>query len=242
MREVIILIGHNKKNKGAIAFNGLSEYEFNSQVAHWTADYINKTFSHYIKAHVYDKNKGIAHIRRQNVLNQRSPYLCIELHFNSFKKAARGCEMLIADGNPENEFTMPEVHEFILADIFTDKFAAIYGNPERGEDGVKKISSNRERGWHNLLGGRTLAKYAFLFEPCFANFKNPVSQRIIEQPRHYSNVLGRLIGEMTYDFRCTFYELSQAPVKQPENTQKKTKQSCFQRLITKIFGTSKKTI
>src|SRR4030042_5285720 len=195
-----IIVGHTKKSSGAVAYNGVSEYTFNSLVV----DYINKLHidNDLIRYHIFrrDNEETLEMIARNVELVKCD--LSLELHFNSTVGTAKGCECLISNVDFHS-------NDEKYANILTDKLAHEYGIVQRhiykysiGScsyviDGVKRII-NGDRGWHNLFVMKTIGKVkaALLFEPCFAHMNTSESKSIIENPERYANFLVSNITDM----------------------------------------------
>lgn len=230
MKHVLIIVGHTKEKQGAIAFNSISEYKFNLDIAFLMKKHINELYRETVTAHVVTLNDKLVPTVSLLIEKGIKPDISIELHFNSFKTKARGCEMLVLGGELQSR------EEIALADKFTDKFAELFDIKERAEDGVKKVYYH-DRGYHNLRTFSSIAKKSFLFEPCFANFKTTESIKIIKHPRHYAHVLSRLVAEMAYDFDKDHSDLiSEEPEEKAVQIQKK--KSCWNKIkscIKRLF-------
>lgn len=205
MINVLVIVGHSKTSQGAVAYNGLTEYEFNKDVANTMLEYNSKYSKIHFDVEYRDKNGFTGIINR--VVDSGILYdMSIELHFNSFNGTARGCECLVMDENVDDRCV-------IFADILTDSLSREYGIKERRVlykdvpgwsrkiyiDGVRLVS-NGDRGYANLYQVNIKAGILvnLLIEPCFANLKTYESESIIEQPDRYGMFLARTIAEDIY--------------------------------------------
>lgn len=188
--NVAIIVGHTKIKQGATAYNGESEYIFNSKAAYIIVERL-KLYG--INAKVFFRDDGglygCAHDIKEHF---ETVDLTFELHFNAYKKVAFGTECLIADKGERHQ-DKRKCHEF--ADILTDRFSEIYRMRERHDDGVKTVEKG-DRGEYNLriMHKVTKAPVALLFEPCFMNIKNRESEQIIERPGDYAANVADIIA------------------------------------------------
>lgn len=165
LKKVALLIGHNATDKGAVAFNNESEYDFNLKIALE----VSKEFS-LSQLQIFTKKDD--YISRLNLFN---PDLVIELHFNAFRTKANGCEALALKTSPDS---------IIQADKFINDFSQYFLIKSRG---VKQLDNMDDRGFFNLNELRQFN--SFIFEPCFANFETRDSIKIITNWEDYVEFL-----------------------------------------------------
>lgn len=192
-KNVALIVGHTKKSQGATAYNGESEYVFNTKVAKRVSKNLNE-FG--INCKIFYRDKAGIYGAAHDIKDHFEADLSLELHFNAFKKVAFGTECLITDNGGRYQ-DKTKCIEF--ADILTDRFSEIYNMRERHDDGVKVVTKG-DRGEYNLRTVHRVAKVpiALLFEPCFMNIKNKESEQIVEQPVLYSYNLAKIIAEDFY--------------------------------------------
>ena len=94
MKKVALIIGHNKRSKGAYSTIVGSEYDYWKRIA----DKIKSEIPEFVD--VYERKPNKAYILEMNeVLNELNKIdykFCIELHFNSAENTqANGCECLV---------------------------------------------------------------------------------------------------------------------------------------------------
>lgn len=186
-KKVAVIVGHTKNSPGATNYKDDSEYPFNSRIAAKVQNIMRSKYANEIEFKVFYRD-GIG---RKGVAEQVSEWgadVCLELHYNSYKKIAYGCEILIAgDYNLKMNFR--------AADIFTDVLAEEFGLRERAEDGVKVLRRG-DRGYQNLdyINDHRVVQITLLIEPCFANIKTAESAAIFENEDKYA----RVISEQLY--------------------------------------------
>lgn len=193
--KIAIIVGHTHRSQGAVNYKDESEYVFNKRIAKYIKDYLDNYSS---------KTTGIFMrdgIGRSGVASKSAKWgadLTLELHFNSFRKVAYGCEVLVY-GECKNFNDV-----VIMADEMTDDLAKQFNLGERfivtlddGErrDGVK-VLNRKDRGGYNLRAmSEQGIKYSMLIEPCFANFKTHESEAIFENERQYAETVAEyLVG------------------------------------------------
>jgi len=162
-KHIGIIVGHTSDKKGAVSYSGVSEYDYNIEVAKQVTNIINSQTNH--EASWHTRNKGYKPI--SDFYRENNVFLSIELHFNSYNKQAYGMEMLVLEGN-----------SFDLADNIISKLARYYNIKERANGGVKDLSRTQRGAW--CLSSVDHAKHKMLIEPCFANFKTKDSEKFFE--------------------------------------------------------------
>ena len=94
-----IVIGHTKRSQGAVAFDGQTEYVWNGKVA----EQILISAKKYSGIEVFVERRDVGGLRGAfERLKKLGVQSTIELHFNSFSKAAFGCECLALAGDIES--------------------------------------------------------------------------------------------------------------------------------------------
>jgi len=169
VKKVAVIVGHHQKAQGAVSYNGLSEWSYNNGVAmilqELSEDHDDIEIRTFTK-HGLDYKPIVA------IYKDWNPDISLELHFNSYKKVARGMECLVLQENPET---------FKVADLFTDYMSELLDISERRKakamDGVLVVGENT-RGRVCLEDVTQYAKHAMLFEPCFGNLRNPDSLKL----------------------------------------------------------------
>lgn len=131
MKKIVLIVGHSLKDSGAIAWNGVKEFEYNLSVA--------KRLEKEIGVQVVLRGStGIAGAALKAL--SYKPDLIIEMHLNSFNKTAKGCEVLVLNGdNASAEYARK------FATAFTTKF----NRKIRGDQGVKWVNK-KDRGGFSL--------------------------------------------------------------------------------------------
>lgn len=175
MNKIAVIVGHTVKgqDKGAVAYNGVTESEYNFKIARYLKE---KLFGHGILCDIYTKDN---HTFQQisQFIKEKKYELSIELHFNSFHKEAYGCECLALVGDDKS---------IQFADLLTDKVAKAFSVKQRDEDGVVLIAKGG-RGYKNLkiIKDNNPEIIAVLSEPFFGNTDTPESRKFMENPMMY---------------------------------------------------------
>lgn len=187
MHSLAIIVGHSKNKQGSSSYKGVSEYVFNSKIASMMTDLL-KEYSDEVEWRIfYRDDVGIYGVAELVYEWKRDCDLTLELHFNSFKKPARGCEVLVNENASNIERCI------FYADIITDELAKEYGIIQRNvtadHDGIRFVGEG-DRGYKNLsVMQEATAKCSLLIEPCFANFETLEAKLIIDNPNRYAEFL-----------------------------------------------------
>ena len=168
-----ILVGHcGKGDKGAYHKSVGYEYDYNLEVAFGLRSEID-----IITIDNFDK--GYTNTIKQDVAPKTNKYdLVLELHFNSFKSSANGCEALYW-------------HKSVIGKKIAEKFCKLM-NEEFGSiiRGAKPISNNTQRGY---------ATFAFqkptvvLLEPFFCTGEETDKFDEPHEKERYRNVIRKLL-------------------------------------------------
>lgn len=150
IRKVAIIIGHGNGDSGAMGFNGMSEFNYNSFVAEEVA---NAKIDKEVKL-FYRGSSGILGVAAKAVA--WNPDLTLELHCNAFNGTAKGTEVLCLKGDEKSGVV---AKSFALA--FTKRFSRVL----RRDQGINWIDSG-DRGAASLKAV-SLTKYSILVEPFF---------------------------------------------------------------------------
>ena len=187
--KVALVVGHNSEDQGAINYIGESEYLYNSRIARLVQDRLARKD---IGAAIVKRKPGVGYdaqvrsVKKQ--IQKLNPVIGICLHFNSYKKKAYGCEVLVTHGS------RPGHANWDLADAITDGLNERLGLVERHQDGVKPIKAN-----HGGSGMLTMLEdnlvTAVLVEPVFANLETRESKIFFEREDLYVEILAKAIGK-----------------------------------------------
>ncbi len=182
-----LVIGHNVKSQGAVNYLNESEYKYNSRIARKLQLKLDDSG---FKSIILKRPIGSYSYQSRAVRDQ-----CLEegithtlhLHFNSFKKIARGCEVIIAMNSVDIDNK--------LADRITDKLEIEFGLIQRHDGGIKTIKKG-DRGGTMLYTLQEAGIIPCLVEPIFANFRSPMTQLFFEQEERYIKILSDSILEL----------------------------------------------
>lgn len=186
MSNVALIVGHyvNGPDRGAVNYKGEPESSYNERIARKVKAMLTVKGQ---KCEIYtrDQYRTFAHISEAMIKFKAD--ISIELHFNSFSKAAFGCECLALETDGAS---------IRFADLITDKLSEIMGISERHllanqVDGVLKIAKGG-RGFNNLdiVKRATTQRLnapipVVLIEPCFANIRTKESEKFFESEDLY---------------------------------------------------------
>lgn len=164
MKNIGIIIGHSEIEQGSIAYSGVSEFEYNSKVA----EIVKELLQDYdCNVQIYTK-QGLNYAPICEKYRDDKPDMSIELHFNSYKKVARGLEVLILHKS-----------DIFIADRLSSLLSDELGISERRGNGVLLLKDS-DRGAICLREVSKYCQHALLVEPCFANTRNPDSIKLFE--------------------------------------------------------------
>lgn len=199
--KIAIIVGHTAKRPGAINYKKESEFSFNSRIAEKVKNimkekYPNKNVKIFYRPEGY-YSAAVRQVGKE--VGKWKALISLELHFNSFKKEAYGCEILMLSDSKNAEKTAR------IADKITDDLASEFNLSERRfykfkdgtiGDGVKPLLS-KDRGALNLKYVEEYGvKHAMLIEPCFANTKQHESIAIFENEDKYANFLADQLAKI----------------------------------------------
>ena len=95
--KVALIIGHNKRSKGAYSTIVGSEYDYWKRIA----EKIKGEIPEFVD--IYERKPNKAYVPEMNEvlkeLNKNDYKFCMELHFNAASEQANGCECLVYYGN-----------------------------------------------------------------------------------------------------------------------------------------------
>ena len=180
MSKIAIIIGHyvKGKDKGAVNYKGEPESLYNLRIAQKLK---TSLASHNIEVKIFTRDEYVTFARIAEGIRIFGAKLSIELHFNSFAKAALGCECLALAGDQTS---------ILFSDLLTDKISDIMKVSERHDlgktDGVLIIAKGG-RGFNNLNIVKKVNKLipVVLIEPCFANLRTKESEKFFESEYLY---------------------------------------------------------
>jgi N-acetylmuramoyl-L-alanine amidase len=199
--KIALIIGHTKKSQGAVNYKGETEFSFNSRIAEkvkkiFEIKYPTKELKLFFRDEGYYSTAVVA---VGKAVGKWGAKISMELHFNSFKQLAYGCEILVWEGAKDADKTIK------LADEITDRMAKKFNLKERNShkykdgkvgDGVKILPS-KERGALNIKACNDEGVvHAMLIEPCFANLESSESKAIFENEDAYAEFLAEELANI----------------------------------------------
>jgi N-acetylmuramoyl-L-alanine amidase len=122
IKKIAIIIGHGAGDSGAIGWNNVEEFAYNSEVAKHLLESVH---GKELKAFFRTKS-GINGVGK--LVSEWCPDLSIELHLNAFNGVANGCEVLCLKGDEESAK---------IGRSFASSFTKIFGRRLRQEEGIK---------------------------------------------------------------------------------------------------------
>lgn len=154
--KVALIIGHNKRSKGAYSQIVGSEYDYWKRIAEKIKTEIPELVD------VYERKPNKFYVpEMEEVLKElnKSDYKsCIELHFNSSTNSqANGCECLVYYKNNKAKE---------LATNFMARLQNIFGSKIRGNHGIIEIQDSKVRGGYGICNSKDTY---ILVEPFFGS-------------------------------------------------------------------------
>lgn len=153
MKKIAIVVGHNERSQGAVGNYGLSEFQFNSQLANELVDRLSdsdneyKIFYRSPNIHSYSQQMIDLHAR----IDDWGADVSMSMHFNASASPSTGGHEVLYYSNKGGQYAKK------LNDLFTKYL------PTR-DRGIKRTMEH-ERGGGFLSRGRS---YCILAEPFFA--------------------------------------------------------------------------
>lgn len=146
--KIALVRGHGGSDSGAVG-NGTSEVEYNT----WVMDYVTKNTTRNVKQFLGDSSLGAVAKSLSFI-----PDVTIQFHLNSYNGSAKGCEVLVIDGDTKS-YAIAEA----FAKGFTERFGRVLRRPETKG---KKMLSSSDRGVASLkaspIGARILVEPFFI--------------------------------------------------------------------------------
>ena len=154
--KVALVIGHNKRSKGAYSQMVGSEYDYWKRIAEKIKTEIPAMID------IYERNPNKDYIPEMNEvlkdLNKNDYKFCIELHFNSAGNGqANGCECLVYYKNTKAKE---------LAINFMARLQNLFNSKIRGNHGIIEIQDSKTRGGYGICNSKDTY---ILVEPFFGS-------------------------------------------------------------------------
>ena len=153
MKKVALIIGHNKRSKGAFSMIVGDEFGYWRNIAEKIKYEIPKIVD------IYEREPNQNYVREMNKvlveLNKHNYDCCLELHFNSaLDSKANGCECLIYKGNEKAKK---------LSSNFMARLQNVFNSKVRG---VIEVSDSKSRGGYGICNSKDTY---VLLEPFFGS-------------------------------------------------------------------------
>ena len=153
MKKVALIIGHNKRSKGAFSMIVGDEFGYWKNIAEKIKYEIPEIVD------IYEREPNQNYVREMNKvlveLNKHNYEYCLELHFNSaLDSKANGCECLIYKGNKKAKE---------LSTNFMARLQNIFNSKVRG---VIEIADSKTRGGYGICNSKDTY---VLLEPFFGS-------------------------------------------------------------------------
>lgn len=154
--KVALIIGHNKRSKGAYSQIVGSEYDYWKRIAEKIKTEIPEMVD------VYERKPNKFYVPEMEEvlkeLNKNDYKTCLELHFNSSTNSqANGCECLVYYKNNKAKE---------LATNFMARLQNIFGSKIRGNHGIIEIQDSKVRGGYGICNSKDTY---ILVEPFFGS-------------------------------------------------------------------------
>lgn len=175
--KIALIIGHSALHQGAKAYNGRTEWEYNSHIA----ELVKKTLPEIeIYSRVSERfPQGIKLMGDQ--MQKNGVTHAMELHFNAIgnKVVAQGAMVL----GVEDKWSR------FAGEMFLQKLEASYFH-NRGF----KILEHRDRGFNNIRMLNKIGIQNILLEPTFMDTSHYESEWMMNNPQIYANILVEVIN------------------------------------------------
>lgn len=154
--KVALIIGHNKRSKGAYSQIVGSEYDYWKGIAEKIKTEIPELVD------VYERKLNKFYVLEMEEvlkeLNKNDYKTCLELHFNSSTNSqANGCECLVYYKNDSAKK---------LATNFMARLQNVFGSKIRGNHGIIEIQDSKTRGGYGICNSKDTY---ILVEPFFGS-------------------------------------------------------------------------
>ena len=202
--KVLFFLGHTPTAQGARTYEHEHEFSYNKKVmAHANRylcdfrDNIKDGHAHFGEIEVHCSRQRI-HFFHHNLRQFAQTFtgrlhnaLLIELHFNSFSRAAEGREILVR--KTKGGLFGRVFKKRYLDDLYERLDTNIYPSKRRGWAGIRWVGPH-DRGFGNLLSVDEFLgedSIATIFEPEFLSHKTKASVHYVENPKRYGQQLAR---------------------------------------------------
>lgn len=179
------LIGHNQWAQGALNYRGESEWSFNSRIARLASEILAREFGK--SCYILFRPGGSYSAQVRDVRRQAREYdihKLLSLHFDAFHNpSVQGTTGLTVD--------TPTDRDEKMAKLVTDLIAEEYGISQRGNQGVRVLSSNHS-GYGMIRGLSQDGVATVLIEPIFATHDTPATREFFENEKRYAWILAKM--------------------------------------------------
>lgn len=158
IKGIFLIAGHNIKRPGAIAYNGITEHEYNVRLQHRMFNML-KPYS--VDVVMDSKTDTLSEIVK-NINNfARQGWVVLDIHHNNNNPDATGCEVFV------NEFTTPANKN--IATAMAKNVSNAINVPLRVSNNYRKFKYSTESNVKSLyIVDKTIIP-AILIEPIFLN-------------------------------------------------------------------------
>lgn len=174
IKKIAVIVGHGNGDSGAMGWNGMSEFNYNSFVA----EMIEQSDTGKEIRVFYRGSSGIVGVAAKAIA--WNPDMTLELHLNAYNGKAFGCEVLCLKSDSKSAE---------IGRSFAANFTTAFNRKMRGEFGIKWIGSS-DRGYTSLKAVSS-AKYSILVEPFFIDSKDEWIE-----PSNYADFLIKWIKQL----------------------------------------------
>jgi N-acetylmuramoyl-L-alanine amidase len=180
--KIALIVGHSNTAQGAVNYLGETEFSFNLRIAAMVEKMFSERESN-VDLKLFFRPGGAAAPATAKVgkaVGEWGAKASLELHFNSFDQPAFGCEALVV--LESGEILVEANFLKAMLNFFESEFKIKQRGikvVKKGDSGFLNLKSCKENG----------VKMAFLFEPCFGNFKTKESQAVFENEKKYAQFL-----------------------------------------------------
>ncbi len=194
--KIAVVPGHSILNQNFTLYTGETEWSFGYRFCEYAESYMHENFAN-LEVRIFFRDGSLPYKAAMKKLAKEiaawGADVVVEHHMNAYEKVARGCEALVHYQRPVTA---------IILDRLTDNFSKEFGILERKNwkidnqhtDGILRTSKGQAGYWNLHYYRKYGIEHAFIWEPCFANFKHEDSTAVLADDARYFTFMSKQIG------------------------------------------------
>lgn len=188
--KVALIEGHDESAKGAVAYNGMSEYDFAKMVINYALAFAPSE----ITAKEFNRNNGRGIRGALKQAKEWGADVTVEFHFNWAERPIKKQFMILTASSSKDSQRFAAK----LAEKMHNKMGV-----SLREDGTGVcVLADGARGADNVFYGKELGiPVTILLEPCYGNIKTAEASKIIEGPKIYAKHIIDSIAEICLEMQ-----------------------------------------